>query len=474
MSDELTPPGEDELRKLLSTEDMDNLPDEDFAYIEPGGTKDAGGKTEPRSKRHYPVQDKAHALNAMQRAEAEIKSNGSGKEIAEHAMPKILDACHKFGIDVGGNSEAKTFIGRDQRGRKVTVEHKPDGTINVWAEDDEDHGPEAKSADQSLIKRQREKYRWGHGDRGKRNANPDEIRALREEMRGNPEDHRIRLSDFEIREVPNGTGGTNLKFEGYASVTCASMDDFSHCYEMQDWLGPYDEGIVRGAFTKTLAESADVAFLANHGGVTMARTKPGTLQLFEDLIGLHVDATLNPSRSDVQILQAAIADGAIDEMSFAFRVVRQTWSWLEDNGEIDRRWIQEVNLDKGDVSPVNYGANPHTGGLVSMRSAMGALLTGRGLTFESWCDALQDLTEQRAGKKFSQSTMDVLQPLHDHLAAMSDMVNEDHPALAELLGLDAAASTDESSDGEQLSTPLYVLPDFTHRAQVDLAAMRRH
>lgn len=301
-------------------------------------------------------------------------------------------------------------------------------------------------------------------------TSPEEIRALREEMRGSPEDHRIQISDFEIREVPNGTGGTNLKFEGYASVTCASTDDLSHTYEMQDWLGSYMEGIVRGAFTKTLAENADVAFLANHGGVTMARTKPGTLHLFEDLVGLHVEATLNPSRSDVQILQAAVADGAIDEMSFAFRVVRQSWSWMEDNGDIDRRWIQEVNLDKGDVSPVNYGANPHTGGLVSMRSAMGALLTGRGLTFQSWCDALQDLTEQRAGKKFSQSTMDVLQPLHDHLAAMSDMVNEDHPALAELLGLDDTA---EALDGESLSSSVYVLPDFTHRAQADLAAMRR-
>jgi HK97 family phage prohead protease len=196
----------------------------------------------------------------------------------------------------------------------------------------------------------------------------DARQKAREEMRGVRETRRVPIGQFEMREVPNGTGGTNLKFEGYASITCADEDDFSHAYEMEDYIGAYEESVLRGAFTKTLSEGADVAFLVNHDGVTMARTKPGTLRLLEDLVGLHVDATLNPSRSDVQILKAAVSDGAIDEMSFAFRVVNQKWSYKEDNGKIDRRFLQELNLNKGDVSPCNYGANPHTGGLVSMRS----------------------------------------------------------------------------------------------------------
>jgi uncharacterized protein len=196
----------------------------------------------------------------------------------------------------------------------------------------------------------------------------DQRQAIREEMGGAREERRVAISQFEIREVPNGTGGTSLKFEGYASITCADESDFAHTYEMEDPYGAYEEGVVRGAFSKTLGESADVAFLMNHAGVTMARTKPGTLKLHEDLVGLHVAAMLNPQRSDVQILKAAVDDGALDEMSFAFRVMRQKWSWEKDNGEIDRRWLQEVNLHKGDVAVVNYGANPHTGGLVSMRS----------------------------------------------------------------------------------------------------------
>lgn len=323
-----------------------------------------------------------------------------------------------------------------------------------------DEIPDNWNSDGSLKNESESKSR-----RQQTGASP-EVRALREEMRGVREERRVAISQFEIREVPNGAGGTNLKFEGYASITCSDESDFDHTYEMEDWCGPYEEGVLRDAFNRTLSENADVAFLVNHGGVTMARTKPGTLRLFADLVGLHVDATLNPTRSDVQILRAAVDDGAIDEMSFAFRVTRQKWSWAEDNGEIDRRWLQEVNLDKGDVSPVNYGANPHTGGLVSMRSAMGALLTGRGLTHESLAGALREIRE---GKTISATTAATLQPILDHLASIDEMVDADQPKLAELLGVDNPDEDDPETEEEDRSTPILVLPDYTTSAWMALA-----
>jgi phage head maturation protease len=51
----------------------------------------------------------------------------------------------------------------------------------------------------------------------------------------------------------------------------------------------------------------------------------------------------------------AIEDGNVDEMSFAFRVTRQQWS-----PDYDQRDILEVDIHKGDVSVVNFGANPAT------------------------------------------------------------------------------------------------------------------
>jgi hypothetical protein len=196
-------------------------------------------------------------------------------------------------------------------------------------------------------------------------------------MRGVRETREMPIAGFELREVANGTGGKNLRFTGYASTTCRDSDDDSNAYEMEDYIGPWIESMVAGCFTRTIRESCDCCFVVNHTGVSMARTKPGSLRLAEDSTGLHTEATLNPTRTDVQILRAAIEDGAIDEMSFSFKVLRNRWSYAEDNGVIDRRWITEVSLDKGDVSPCNYGANEHTAGLVAIRNRLFSSEPGR-------------------------------------------------------------------------------------------------
>jgi uncharacterized protein len=78
----------------LSSAAINDLPDSSFAYIEPGGMKDPSGKTVPRSKRHFPVHDEAHARNALSRAPQ--------SPFGKMAMPKIMSAARKFGIKVGG------------------------------------------------------------------------------------------------------------------------------------------------------------------------------------------------------------------------------------------------------------------------------------------------------------------------------------------------------------------------------------
>ena len=158
-------------------------------------------------------------------------------------------------------------------------------------------------------------------------------------------------------EVRAKKGVSNVStIEGYASVTEAP-------FEMWDWLGPYSEVVRTGAFAKTLAENPQVQLLLNHGGLAMAYTKAGSLRLAEDTTGLHMEADVNVSRSDVGDMVTAIEDQAVDEMSFAFRVTRQQWS-----PDYDQRDILEVDLHRGDVSVVNFGANPATS-VGAMRAA---------------------------------------------------------------------------------------------------------
>lgn len=75
-----------------STASMNDRPDSDFAYIEPGGKKDDSGKTEPRSLRHFPIYDAAHVRNALARAPQ--------SPFGDKAMPKIRAAAEELGVDV--------------------------------------------------------------------------------------------------------------------------------------------------------------------------------------------------------------------------------------------------------------------------------------------------------------------------------------------------------------------------------------
>jgi HK97 family phage prohead protease len=85
-------------RAEMSTQSINDLPDDAFAYIESGGTKDSSGRTVPRSLRHFPVHDAAHTRDALSRAPQ--------SPFGDRAMPKIRAAAKKFGIDTGDDSDS--------------------------------------------------------------------------------------------------------------------------------------------------------------------------------------------------------------------------------------------------------------------------------------------------------------------------------------------------------------------------------
>jgi HK97 family phage prohead protease len=143
-----------------------------------------------------------------------------------------------------------------------------------------------------------------------------------------------------------------VRFDGYASIT-------ERAYEMWDWYGPYDEIVRTGAFAQTLAlADLDVPFVLGHDQMRrIARTTLGTLILTEDSEGLRVQADLDTRDVDVAYIVPKLRAGLIDEMSFAFRIIKGTWS-----PDWDQYYIEQVDLHRGDVAIVGYGANPFTAG----------------------------------------------------------------------------------------------------------------
>ena len=87
-------------RAEMTAKSINDLPDSDFAFIEPGGEKDDEGKTTPRAKRHFPIHDATHVRNALSRA----PQSPFGKE----AMPKIEAAAKKFDIDTAERTAVRS------------------------------------------------------------------------------------------------------------------------------------------------------------------------------------------------------------------------------------------------------------------------------------------------------------------------------------------------------------------------------
>ena len=172
------------------------------------------------------------------------------------------------------------------------------------------------------------------------------------------------VQDVEARQADDGT----MRLLGYAAV----FNDASVPL-------PFKETIAPGAFRKTLSETPDVRLLINHEGLPLARTKNGTLTLSEDDRGLFMDAEIADT-SEGRDLYKLVERGDVDQMSFAFRVIRQKW-----NEDRSVRTLTEVSLADGDVSVVTYPAYPTTTveAREALRTAIEAIKEGRALDGES-------------------------------------------------------------------------------------------
>lgn len=181
---------------------------------------------------------------------------------------------------------------------------------------------------------------------------------MSDQLLGTPEWRGI--SDYEVRKSADGH---EFLVRGYAAV-------FDVVYPVGG--GPDDGGFNershRAAFDKTLAANPDVHFLINHEGRSLARTKSGTLTLRTDKTGLMVEARIDRRTRDGQDLEISMERRDLDEMSYAFRTIRHDWS---EDGTL--RTLLEVNLDKGDVSVVNNGANPNTRIRIATKDALRSL-----------------------------------------------------------------------------------------------------
>lgn len=200
------------------------------------------------------------------------------------------------------------------------------------------------------------------------------------------------------------------KFSGFASTV-------DQPYTVNDMFGEFEETMVRGAFTRSLARNDNVKLLINHDGIPLASVGSGTLRLSENP-HLHAESTLDGASPLVQTVRSAMVRGDLNQMSIGFRVLQQEWS-----KDYTQRRITEARLI--DVSIVTEPANPYTS--ASLRSQWAETMKRQAI--------LDLLTEVRAGAALSSATMKTLQTVLTSIDDADTSLDEALVALSALMGV---------------------------------------
>jgi hypothetical protein len=169
----------------LGTSKRNDLPDEAFAWSEPGGEKDEEGKTVPRSLRHFPIHDRAHVANALARI-------GQGAEFGKQALPKVKAAARKLGVEYEGGEEEEGEENENQRSRRSRrAPQRPSGG-GGWGSNEAPEGPTGTGEGGPVAAARRWARTLGTGTVSLSAWDDDEVELAQPESGGGPVDELAR------------------------------------------------------------------------------------------------------------------------------------------------------------------------------------------------------------------------------------------------------------------------------------------
>ncbi|MDR6550023.1 phage major capsid protein [Paenibacillus qinlingensis] len=137
----------------------------------------------------------------------------------------------------------------------------------------------------------------------------------------------------------------SVKISGYVNVTQRDSRTLS-----DEKRGKFIEQIMPKAFDQALSRASNVDLLFNHKqDRRLGSTQEGSLELYEDVIGLRAEATV----TDEEVVQRA-KDGKLTGWSFGFHAKDSEWQ----NSTPNRRYVKDLDLVEVsilDVTPAYYG-----------------------------------------------------------------------------------------------------------------------
>jgi HK97 family phage prohead protease len=213
-------------------------------------------------------------------------------------------------------------------------------------------------------------------------------------------------ADFELRAEGDG-----MTFVGYAAKFNSPSED----------LGGFVETIEPGAFRRSLRSRNDVKLLVNHDtGRVLASTRSGTMKLYEDEVGLRVEASL-PNTTDGRDMAELLRRGDLNKMSFGFSVIKDSW-----NNEMTERTLKSVRLFEASI--VAFPAYASTEAMVR---SLDKAATRAQVDADELADAVLKLEE---GADLSDSEAELIKKVVDTLSPVTQVEEEktEEPNLLDL------------------------------------------
>jgi HK97 family phage prohead protease len=207
---------------------------------------------------------------------------------------------------------------------------------------------------------------------------------------------RVFLNDFEVRETSEG-----MTLTGYAARFNEPSEPL-----------PFVERIAPGAFKRSLRAKNDIKLLWNHdSSMVLGSTRAGTLRLFEDDMGLRVEAVL-PDTTAGRDAKVLIQRGDVTGFSFGFTVPANGDSWNTDGTERTLKSVRLLEVSTG----VAFPAYPSTLGTANVRSLEDVVMAV-GVDYDALSMALGKISNgeaiTHADKEIVELVLDALSPEED-------------------------------------------------------------
>ena len=222
-----------------------------------------------------------------------------------------------------------------------------------------------------------------------------------------------RMVPFEVTRAADD----GLHLEGYAAV-------FGAPTIIDSWEGRFAERIRKGAFAKTIRERTPVLQFDHGSHPTIGSIPLGRItELREDDYGLYVSAELFDNDL-VKPVRDAIAGGAINGMSFRFRVIQDEFDrdapWAKKFGDdVEGRTLVEVAMPE--LGPVVFPAYEETSvGVRDTSNLLAARMAERVAEQEATNDLSTDEEAAPAGTSEKAADAPTDEPAARHSTEPSD------------------------------------------------------